>query len=181
MRSWDYVKVGVWFNMIDTSDAPGDRLENYGLLRTDGSEKPAYRTFAAMSAAAGEGRPPETTDASPAAPPTPTAAPAADEKATGVSLRVKRMKRAIVVRGSGPRRGVVTIRAYRYIQSKKRFAARPSYRIALRVDRSGRFKRSLRKARLRQSRWKFTAVVPGSGDSRRPRPAAQPLSRSAPS
>ena len=78
-----------------------------------------------------------------------------------MSLRVKRMKRAIVVRGSGPRRGVVTIRAYRYISGKKRFAARPSYRIGVRVDRKGRFKRSLGKARLRKSRWKFTAVAPG--------------------
>src|SRR5215210_4166287 len=45
MRSWSYVKVRVWFNLENTSTGLGDRVDNYGLLAYDGSEKPAYGAF----------------------------------------------------------------------------------------------------------------------------------------
>lgn len=45
IRSWDYVAVNIWFNLQDTSSDPADLVGNYGLLRPDGSEKPAYAAF----------------------------------------------------------------------------------------------------------------------------------------
>ena len=43
--SWDYVAVAVWFKLQDTSDDPGDRVAQYGLLGHDGAEKDAYVAF----------------------------------------------------------------------------------------------------------------------------------------
>lgn len=43
MRSWRYVRAGVVFNLKNTSSDRADRVDNYGLVRLDGSLKPAYR------------------------------------------------------------------------------------------------------------------------------------------
>ncbi len=49
MRSWDYVPVGILYELQDTRNEPSDPQSNFGLLRHDGSSKPA---FAALSRAA---------------------------------------------------------------------------------------------------------------------------------
>ena len=74
-----------------------------------------------------------------------------------MSVKVVRRKRSLLVRGKGPRQSIVMIRAHRYITSKKRFADRASYTVAVRVDRKGRYQRTLRKSRLRKGRWRITA------------------------
>jgi len=51
MRQWDYVKVNIWFNLQDESSNPWDLIGNYGLLKYDGSEKPAYAAFRRAAAA----------------------------------------------------------------------------------------------------------------------------------
>ena len=45
MRKAPYVKVAMWFNSRDLADT-GAELDNYGLLRANGSRRPAYRAFA---------------------------------------------------------------------------------------------------------------------------------------
>jgi hypothetical protein len=45
MRSWSYVPVGIWFNLVNTTSDPDDRVGNYGLLRADGSRKLAFAAF----------------------------------------------------------------------------------------------------------------------------------------
>ena len=166
MRSWSYVPVGIWFNIIDTSDAPGDRLENYGLLRHDGSEKPAYGAFAAMSRDVAGGPLPDQPASSTTTPDSADGTSSRGSKPR-VSLRVVRKKRVLLVRGKGPRKSFVTIRAHRYIAGKKRFADRASYTVNVRVDRSGRYQRLLRKSRLRKGRWRITAsAVDGTRQAR---------------
>ncbi|QEC47109.1 cellulase family glycosylhydrolase [Baekduia soli] len=51
-----YVTQALWFTMRDTSTEPVDELNHYGLLRTDGSAKPALGTF--RDIVAGDGGPP---------------------------------------------------------------------------------------------------------------------------
>jgi hypothetical protein len=50
MRGWGYVDVGVWFKLESEGADPADRVDNYALLRPDGSPKPAYLAFLAASA-----------------------------------------------------------------------------------------------------------------------------------
>lgn len=45
MRRWDYVPVGITYELQDIADDPRDRLSNYGLLRDDSSPKPALRVL----------------------------------------------------------------------------------------------------------------------------------------
>jgi hypothetical protein len=48
-----YVTKADWFTMRDTSAEPVDELNHYGLLRTDGSPKPALSAFRAVAGAGG--------------------------------------------------------------------------------------------------------------------------------
>jgi hypothetical protein len=48
-----YVTQADWFTMRDTTTEPVDELNHYGLLRTDGSPKPAMSAFRAVAAAGG--------------------------------------------------------------------------------------------------------------------------------
>jgi len=44
-RGWPYVDVVVWYALEDRRADPGAPLANYGLLRADGSPKPAFDVF----------------------------------------------------------------------------------------------------------------------------------------
>jgi hypothetical protein len=50
-----YVTQADWFTLRDTPSEPVDELNHYGLLRTDGSPKPALSAFRAVAAANGGG------------------------------------------------------------------------------------------------------------------------------
>ncbi len=47
---WKYVDVAIYFKLIDTSSNPSDTVANFGLLRHDGTPKPAYHAFKAAAA-----------------------------------------------------------------------------------------------------------------------------------
>ena len=59
MRSWSYVPVGIWFNIIDTSDAPATGWRTTACCASTGPEKPAYGAFARMSSEVAGGPLPE--------------------------------------------------------------------------------------------------------------------------
>jgi hypothetical protein len=44
LAAYPYVETGMWFTLRDTTNE-GEELDHYGLLRTDGSAKPAYDAF----------------------------------------------------------------------------------------------------------------------------------------
>lgn len=52
---WPYVKVNIWFNLLDAGGDRTDKYSNCGLLRADGTAKPAFAAFrgAAATLAAG--------------------------------------------------------------------------------------------------------------------------------
>jgi hypothetical protein len=172
MRSWPYVKAAFWFNLKDTSDDTGDRVENYGLLHTDGQPKPAFQAFAAAARdIGGPGAP--ATDQTPAGTTgTGTSGPAstdtgiATEAGDRVTLKAKRSRKRVKVLGSAPRGEVVTIRVYRYIKSKRRFSTRRSYAAKVAVNRRGRYSRNLGMSSLRKGRWRITARLHGTSGPR---------------
>lgn len=139
MSKWSYVQVGVWFKLQDTSPNRGDRNDNYGLLRYDGSEKPAFAAFRD----AAHGRP--------------------TSRRRRIKLKVFQVGRRVFARGSAPKAKTVTIRGYRVrrMRGKLRVSHRASYRKVVRVRRSGRFRARL-SSRLRHRHWHFLAKARGT-------------------
>jgi hypothetical protein len=167
MRNWSYVKAAYWFNMQDTSDAPDERLENYGLLRIDGSPKPAYNAFAQAARDLGNG--PTNSSGSGSGNGSDIEAEGdlkAEAQGGRITLRASRKGKRVKVVGTAPRGRVVKISAYRYVAGKKRFSGRASHTIKVRVDRRGRYSRTLRKTALRSGRWRITARLTGVSTAR---------------
>ncbi len=178
MRSWPYVKAAFWFNLQDTSDDTGDRLENYGLLHTDGQPKPAFQAFAAAARDIGGGpvdQPAQPTDSGDSA--SGGDAEIATEAGDRVTLKAKRSRKRVKVLGSAPRGETVTIRVYRYIARKRRFSTRRSYAMKVSVNKRGRYSRNLGMSALRKGRWRITARLHGSTGPRLARADIGPLPR----
>lgn len=51
VRTWPWVHVNVWFNLLDTGDDRTDLYSSCGLRRVDGSPKPAWHAFRAAATA----------------------------------------------------------------------------------------------------------------------------------
>ncbi len=51
IAGWDYVDVAIYFKLMDTSSDDSDTVANFGLMRYDGSPKPAYSAFERSTAA----------------------------------------------------------------------------------------------------------------------------------
>jgi hypothetical protein len=45
MRRWPYLQAGVWFKLADAGQDRSDLVDNFGLLRADGTPKLAYEAF----------------------------------------------------------------------------------------------------------------------------------------
>jgi hypothetical protein len=144
MRSWSYVQVGVWFNIQDTAGDPSSRVDNYGLLRDNGSEKPAFAAFRDAASELSRGLP-------------------VKQRRKRIKLKVWKRHRRVYARGSAPTARTVTIRAFRvHTRHGKRLVSRhASYRKVVRVKRSGRFRARL-SLRLRRSHWRFVAKSRGT-------------------
>lgn len=56
MQQWDYVPVAIWFGLENTGTDPMDGGSNYGLVRSDGSYKPAFDAFRETAATIATGR-----------------------------------------------------------------------------------------------------------------------------
>jgi hypothetical protein len=155
MQTWSYVPVGVWFNLQDTSGHATDRVDNYGLLRYDGSEKPAFDAFRSIAPA--------------------LAAPGV-QQACGkprcrpgrrAALRVFRRGSRLLIAGrlaSGRR---AHLSAYRWRRSTSRFSRAAAYRVRIPTSGGGRFHHRVRKGAMRRGRW--LVVVRGSGSVLRKR------------
>lgn len=148
LRTWDFVQVGVWFNLEDTAGDRSSRVDNYGLLRHDGSEKPAFRAFRAASRALATGAPMPR-------------GPGNGRKWRRKRIRLKVFRRGprVLARGSAPTAKRVIIRAFR--RSARRSAHRPRHVKVVRVNRSGRFRARLSR-HVRVGRWRFVATARGA-------------------
>lgn len=140
LSKWSYVQVGVWFKLQDTTPDRGSRNDNYGLLRYDGSEKPAFAAF--RDAAHGSSGHP---------------------KRGHIKLKVFKRGRKVFARGSAPKAKTVTIRGFRIRRhhGKLRVSRHASYRKVVRVSRSGHFRTRL-SSRLRHRHWHFLAKARGT-------------------
>lgn len=49
MRSWNYVPVGIWYGLENTGSNSSSRVNNYGLVRSDGQAKFSYAAFPSSS------------------------------------------------------------------------------------------------------------------------------------
>ena len=158
VRDWPYVPVAIVFGLLDAGDDPVDRNSNFGLLRHDGSPKPAYAAFRRGAEALADGVAVEQ-----------AIEPDRVESSTRrLRLGIARAGGRIYVRGGAAPRTVVRLRAHRYLRRKRRFARRAAYAVRVRVPRSGRFVRGL-DGRLGRGRWRVTASYarrPHAGGSR---------------
>jgi Glycosyl hydrolase catalytic core len=159
MRKWDDVPVGIWFNLKNWSDDPGDRVANYGLLTAEGHEKPAFDAFADVAQVlAGDG------GSDPKPPPVdPGPRPRPPLRKPRAVVHVRRDGRYVIVRGRAPRRQVAKLLLYRQTEDGV-FARRPTYRWWFPVNGRGRFSLRLRGRSLRTGTWRV--VVRPTGGAR---------------
>jgi len=167
MTNWSYVPVGVWFNIEDTSDDTGDRVDNYGLVNTAGAPKPAYAAFrrAATALQAGAGFTPVNGNPSfaGAAPGAPAiggrpagrvgATPGPRTAQRNVTLRLARRGRQIRIRGKLTWGRTLQVRAYRWKPRQRRYSRVTSYRALIGVSPSGDYLHRIRNARVARGRW----------------------------
>jgi polysaccharide biosynthesis protein PslG len=100
---WPYVKVNIWFNLLDRGSDRTDTYSNCGLLRVDGTAKPAYTAFRAAAATLAAGG----TVAAPrpaATPPTTTSVTKAATTATKKKRSAKHRRKARRARAARARR-----------------------------------------------------------------------------
>jgi len=157
VREWSYVSVAIVFELKDEDDDAGDRNANFGLLRHDGTAKPAFEAFRRGALALNT--------ATPIDPPRPVRTlqsvepeqPEADDpQRMRVRVWLERRARRAYARGVAEPNSVARVRAYRYLRGRQRFSRRASYTTKVNIDASGRFMRRLNK-RLAQGRWRLRA------------------------
>ncbi len=144
VRDWPYVPVAIIYELQDYSANRDDRNSNYGLLRYDGTFKPAFEAFrrgAAALSAEGPVRPPQSLD---------------PDQPRRLRVWLDRSERRVFARGVGEPRRVARLRAYRYLRGKQRFSRRATYRARVKVRASGRLKRRLG-SRFERGRWRLKA------------------------
>ena len=145
---WPYVPVVIIYELQDQWDNPNDRNSNFGLLRYDGTPKPAFEAFrrgalALRSLASADPPPVDTPPSLEPDPPRP------------LRVWLDRREQRVYVRGVGEPHRVARVRAYRYLRGKRRFARRATYAERVKVGASGRFARRL-DSRLGR-RWRVRA------------------------
>lgn len=157
MASWDDVAVGTWFNLTDTTNGSSELVNHFGLLRLDGTPKPAFAAYARAAAAlrAAGGAAPVN------APPALTGFSASRPAGGPVTIRTT---------VSTP--GTVTVKGYKLAASGKRFEASASYRVTFTAQRAGTATRKLLAQRLRKGTWRLVARAHGSARALILRPGA---------
>ena len=98
---WPYVKVNIWFNLLDAGSDRADKYSNCGLLRVNGTAKPAYAALRTAAATLAAGAPAaKTAPASSAA----SAKTAALKKAKKKKRTAKQRRKARRARAAKARR-----------------------------------------------------------------------------
>jgi polysaccharide biosynthesis protein PslG len=173
---WDYVAVNIWFNLMDTTTDGADLVGNYGLLRADGTPKPAFHAFKRSAPVLGGSVPVPPAPAGPAA----TATVGTGTKAGGGSgggsgaagtvlqpleVSVSLQTGRLVVSGTVPEGTTdVTVRLHRKV-GKKSAKRHASYTVKVKPSTAKkgktvkrRFRRALPKRLARRS-WRVVATA----------------------
>jgi hypothetical protein len=106
IAQWPYVKVNIWFDLLDRGSDRTDKYSNCGLLRVDGTAKPAYTAFRAAAATLAAGGTAATTAPVPVAkaPISTTGAPKTATTATKKKRSAKQRRKARRARAARARR-----------------------------------------------------------------------------
>jgi hypothetical protein len=157
---WPYVAVAIVYELQDESGDRGDRNSNFGLLRHDGTRKPAFDAFKrgalALSATAATDTT-GTTDTTDQADPSRTLESVDTRQPRRLRVWKERQARRVYARGVAEPDTMVRVRAYRYLRGRQRFSRRASYATRARVGASGRFVRRLNR-RVSHGRWRVRAA-----------------------
>ena len=144
---WPYVPVIIIYELQDQWDNPGDRNSNFGLVRYDGTLKPAFDAFRrgalALPSLAGAG------------PPRPITPPSTEPRRR-LRVWIDSHERRVYVRGVGEPHSVARVRAYRYLRQQRRFARRATFAARVKLRASGHFARRL-DSRHGGKRWRVKA------------------------
>lgn len=157
--SWDFVEALIWYDLIDDSADPWDMWGQAGLIRHDGTKRPAYDAFLTAATGLGSGSTgsqastppqPSTGSVAPATPADAATEVAMDDKGTtlAVPLRAKVRKRGkrIVVSGLTESSAKVRVKVSSKRKRGRARASRARARIAVvQADARGRFSVRLRK------------------------------------
>lgn len=163
--SWDYVEALIWYDLIDDSDNPWDMWGQAGLLRHDGSKRPAYDAFLQVASGSAGGpenpaseAPGEAVAPAPAAPAPSVKAPAPKRgKRAGkaraalwapLKATVRKRGKRLIIRGRASSSARVRIKVVSKPRRASARSARVRARVAvLRADRRGRFSLRMTKRR----------------------------------
>jgi polysaccharide biosynthesis protein PslG len=158
VSEWPYVPVAIVYELQDESDDLGDRLSNFGLLRYDGTPKPALEAFSRGARALAAGTASNPPRPSTAEPPEPERTLTSVDTDPPRKLRVwkERHERRVYARGVAEPNSVLRVRVYRFLRGRQRFSRRASYATTVRVGASGRFLRRLNR-RVAHGRWRVAA------------------------
>jgi len=141
VKDWPYVPVAIIHELQDEKADRSERNANFGLLRYDGSMKPAFEAFHTGAVQLADQSTPRSVD---------------PDEPRRLRVWLDRQEERVFARGVGEPRRVAKVRAYRYLRGKKRFARHPAYTARVRVRASGRIKRRLDE-RLAHGRWRLKA------------------------
>jgi len=144
VRDWPWVPVALIYELKDYSANRDDRNSTYGLLRYDGTPKPAFEAFRRGATALIEGP----TDADPRS--------HDPDEPRRLRVWLDRSEERAFARGVGEPRRIVRVRVYRYLRGKHRFARHATYKEKVKVRASGRIKHRLDE-RFEQGRWRLRA------------------------
>ncbi|CAN5742579.1 hypothetical protein BH18ACT13_BH18ACT13_21510 [soil metagenome] len=146
MQRWDYVKVGIWFNLKDTTTNAADKSRNFGLLKYDGSRKAAYGALKSWTAEHNSVR-------------------EASEPSPGLTLTADARNSVIRDQGRAATSSAVKLRAYRYLRSRDRFTSEPRHELSFEAGNDGRYSGRIPASELADGRWKIIARATLEGES----------------
>jgi hypothetical protein len=171
------VPVGITYGLKDRSSNTSYYLDNFGLLRYDGSHKPAYAAYQRGVAALAQGTPPPPGESTPTPtdpgtvepspgtteppgtgttdPGTGTNKPPGKGKKPRVRLYALHGDSVLDVRGQTPSADVVKVKVKR--------ASGPTYTATIQVPDAGSFSQQLTPRILRGGPWRATAVLVANG------------------
>ncbi|MGI8632798.1 MAG: cellulase family glycosylhydrolase [Solirubrobacterales bacterium] len=150
MRSWSYVRGGFWFKLMSGSD--DSLMDQYGLVRRDGSRKPAHSAMRAASASAPASVPAPKALPAPQPPPHAPDDGAALDLDSSVDIQVSKAEGVVRLAGRADEPSVLRIEARERGGKRRRIAA--TTRVA-----AGRFSRKIRRQALKQGSWELSANV----------------------
>jgi hypothetical protein len=167
---WSYVETAIYYNLVNSRNDRASLYGNYGLVRHDRSQKPAYAAFREAAKAfsrAAVSAPQKTPSAGGETPPAGAAGPlAATLPAPGTHApkpsragapMLRRIRRGLRITGASTPRAKVRLRIFRVRHGQR--VSRPTVTLLIRARASGRYAVVTRDRRLIHGSWRAMASL----------------------